>query len=279
MLLYIFTFYIMKKYFFLLLLSFVLVSCEKEENTSIITTEVQQITDSGNNIIDGDNSILNTWELIKTWSEEVSVKSKEKEEIINNIKEWWEEYKNTQYWFSVSYPKQAYMQTKCWSETKDELVDLKIFQKDNKFKIWYWKKLSNCNLVDINSFEELSNFSINFSIYNSKNTDSFVKENIVEICKIDKTEKWELDSNLTEIFIVMKPEILECIENDTCNQYNRFSCGEPFYSLLLFDLRVSKGVRFWYNSLDYYIQKYPTFQETIDKWSYDKEIVNTFKFD
>ena len=275
----------MKKYLAILILSFVLVSCGKHENKQVISefsenTELE-ISNIENNIIVENNSISNTGEIMEVWIgekiEESLANFQEKEEKVIDTKKWWEEYKNTQYWFSISYPKQAYLDTKCWTGTKDELIDLKIFQKDNNFIIWYWKKLSNCKLIDVNSFEELDNIWIYFSIYNSKDVYSFVKENISEICKIDKIKQWAWNTNLEQIFIVMKTEIRECIEKNICNQYNVYTCSEPFYTL--FDWKISKGVRIWYSNSDYFIQKYPTYQETMEKWSYDKEIINTFKFE
>lgn len=62
-------------------------------------------------------------------------------------------YSNFDFWFSISYPKSAYMKTKCWANTNDELVSLGIssFEENNSFKIWYSKKLKNCQLITQNS--------------------------------------------------------------------------------------------------------------------------------
>lgn len=66
----------MKKYFVLLLLSFVLVSCGKEENQPVTNTESQKVTEqkvfkNNENAVVENNSISNTWEIIETWNENI----------------------------------------------------------------------------------------------------------------------------------------------------------------------------------------------------------------
>lgn len=63
----------MKKYFVLLLLSFVLVSCNKTETQPIIETQkntTQEVSKNGNNVVVDNNSISNTGKIIETWSGE-----------------------------------------------------------------------------------------------------------------------------------------------------------------------------------------------------------------
>ena len=67
----------MKKYFVLLLLSFVLVSCGKQKNQLITTSEVpknteQEISENKENLVVENNSISNTWEVIEVWSWEIT---------------------------------------------------------------------------------------------------------------------------------------------------------------------------------------------------------------
>lgn len=81
----------MKKYFVLLLLSFVLISCGKQENQPITITEVpknmEQVVvenkeDKEDTIVEN-NEISNTWEIIENWSGE-NVKENNNFSDVNN---------------------------------------------------------------------------------------------------------------------------------------------------------------------------------------------------
>jgi len=58
----------MKKYFVLLILSFVLISCNKTENQPITTTEVSKSTQQE---ASENNDISNTWEIVEVWNENI----------------------------------------------------------------------------------------------------------------------------------------------------------------------------------------------------------------
>ena len=116
----------MKKYFFLLLLSFVLVSCGKQESKPITTNKVpkntqQEVSENKNNVVIENDSISNTWEIIETWSGESiedslvnmevkeNLQSTQSDEILDkktSIADNWKIYQNSTLWLKINYPQE-----------------------------------------------------------------------------------------------------------------------------------------------------------------------------
>lgn len=189
-------------------------------------------------------------------------------------------YSNFDFWFSISYPKSAYMKTKCWTDTKDELIPLEVATENNIFRIWYTKKLEDCQLVKSNSKEDIKfgDSGIVFQVYQAESKEDFIKKIYGSKCIID-TEKNESTLRFTQpiqsIKIKKSDSIKECIDNNSCPN-ERFTCAEP--KMYFYDPVVKKWVAIQYSNADYYIQKYPTYEETMKKWFYDNEIIQSFKF-
>lgn len=234
-------------------------------------------------VFQDNNGLIPTWNLdiptrnkIKALSCYATT-SKEKRGIENFMT-----YSDFDRWFSISYPKYAYMKTKCWVNMKDELVSLGIsyFDEIDTFLIWYSKELKNCQLVTHNPNDgiQFGDSGIVFQIIWAESKEEFIREIYGSDCIID-TKKSDSTLRFTQpiqnIKIKKSDSIKKCVENNSCPN-EVFTCSDP--KMYFYDPVFKKWVAIQYSNADYYIQKYPTYGETMKKWSYDMEIIQSFKF-
>lgn len=175
----------MKKYFVLLLLSFVLVSCNKVETQPIITevskNTQKEVSNTGNNIIVKNDSISNTGEIIDTWSGKII----EKIEINEKIKNWdYKSYSNNEVWISFKYPigwgDVTYSYQKWQNYWISEIENLTSIDKTEgiNFVIWFTK--SNIKFTFYNSNYLWTNYPNSF--YKIDNPNSYI-DNFQEVSK------------------------------------------------------------------------------------------------
>lgn len=184
------------------------------------------------------------------------------------------QFTNTKYSFSLSYPEKAFLSvcdnttTNGFPTDKIKPIPLKIYQKENSFKVAYEQQVEtinkNCELKQITNYDELEHRGLKFEIYLAETAEKFIHKAYDSKCLI--RDEITIDDDLKRILIKRDPE-------------DPWLCEDSAFLYNMYDSNTKKGVVFHRSNADYYIQKYPTYQETMKKGSFDNEILSSFHFD
>lgn len=195
------------------------------------------------------------------------------------IPDGFESYQDSENGFSFLYPKAAYLKTKCGADTKDELVPVSVFHQNATALVAYSKSLKNCEMAEHPALPvKMGDAGIVFEVFPAKTKEEFVAkiygtDCVVNQKSMDKVRDFPAD--LEYVGIRQSDDIQKCLEDGSCPQQARV-CGDAVRHF--YDAKLGKGVRIQYSNADYYLQKYPTYMETMEKGAYDAEIIKSFRF-